>query len=115
MTSRRTEFAAFVLDLMDFIDEKVREALDNDECPSRGSLRGGRRHPRAADRLRENEVVQANFILVLGNTIERRWAPEWWEDFARMNRAEFEEVARDLVGRLAVLRRIVANDGPAQS
>lgn len=46
------------------------------------------------DRLRENEVVQANFILVLGNMIEERWASEWWEGFAKMKRAEFEWVAR---------------------
>jgi hypothetical protein len=31
MTSRRrTEFAAFVLDLMDFIEEKIGEAMDNE-------------------------------------------------------------------------------------
>ena len=33
MTPRRTEYAAFVLDLMDFIDEKILEAMENE--PSR--------------------------------------------------------------------------------
>ena len=30
MTPRRTEYAAFVLDLMDFIDEKILEAMENE-------------------------------------------------------------------------------------
>jgi hypothetical protein len=29
---------------------------------------------------------QANFILVLGNMIEERWAPEWWDGLAKMER-----------------------------
>jgi hypothetical protein len=31
--------------------------------------------------------VQANFILVLGNMIEERWASEWWDGLAKMERA----------------------------
>jgi hypothetical protein len=58
------------------------------------------------DRLRENEPVQANFMLVLGNLIEQRWASEWWDDFSKMERGEFERTARDLVGRLAILRTL---------
>jgi hypothetical protein len=48
------------------------------------------------DRLRENRV-QANFILVLGNLIEERWASEWWDGLAKTERGEFERTARDLV------------------
>ena len=69
------------------------------------------------DRLREDEVVQANFILVLDARFEARYVPEWWESFAKMDRGEFEEAARDLAGpdgRLAVLRKIVVGDGAAQ-
>jgi hypothetical protein len=45
---------------------------------------------------------------------EMRYAPEWWDGFAKMDRAEFDEIAQDLVGpegRLAILRRIVAGEG----
>jgi hypothetical protein len=73
--------------------------------------------PLLRDRLREDEVVAAQFILTLGNMIEERWASEWWDDFARTDRAEFERIARDLVGpegRLAILRGIVAA-GPGPS
>jgi hypothetical protein len=56
-------------------------------------------------------IVNANFTLALGNMIEERWASEWWDDFARMDRGEFERTAEDLVGpegRFAVLRKIVS-------
>lgn len=119
MTSRRrTEFAAFVLDLMDFIEEKIGEAMDNESSRAAAIAEAAGAIPLLRDRLRENEVAQANFILVLGAMIEARYASEWWEGFAKMDRAEFEETARDLAGlggRLAVLRRIVAGDGAASS
>lgn len=54
-------------------------------------------------------MVQANFILVLGNTFEERWALEWWDGFAKLERYGFERGAQDFVGRLAILRRIVAD------
>jgi hypothetical protein len=66
------------------------------------------------DRLRENESVQANFILVLGATIEERCASEWWDCLAKMERREFERTARDLVGRLAILRTLVTEAGALQ-
>ncbi|MCA1411703.1 hypothetical protein I6F30_11205 [Bradyrhizobium sp. NBAIM20] len=108
---RRTEFAAFVLDLMDFIEEKIREAMDDERsrAPAIGEAAGA--VPVLRDRLQENDVVNANFILALGNVIETRYAPDWWGNFAKMDRREFEDAARDLVGpegRLALLRKIVA-------
>jgi hypothetical protein len=55
MIPRRTEFAAFVLDLLDFIEEKIQEAMENE--PSRiaaiGEAAGA--IPVLRDRLRENE------------------------------------------------------------
>jgi hypothetical protein len=63
------------------------------------------------DRLRENEPVQANFMLVLGNMIEERWGSEWWDGLAKMERGEFERTARDLVGRLPILRTLVTEAG----
>lgn len=55
-----------------------------------------------------------NFILVLGNTIERCWASEWWEDFSKMDREEFERTAADLIGAqgwLGILRKLIAEAG----
>jgi hypothetical protein len=59
------------------------------------------------DRLRENDVANTQCILALGNMIEQRWAFEWWDDFAKVERGEFERIGRDLVGpkgRFAILR-----------
>jgi hypothetical protein len=111
MIPRRTEFAAFVLDLLDFIEEKIQEAMENK--PSRiaaiGEAAGA--IPVLRDRLRENDVANTQCILALGNMIEERWASEWRDDFTKVERGEFERIGRDLVGpegRFAILHTIVA-------
>ncbi len=111
MTPRRTEFAAFVVDLLDFIEEKIGEAIEseNSRLGAIGEAAGA--VPVLRDRLRENEPVQANFILVLGNIVEQRWASQWRDDFSKMGRGEFERTARDLVERLAILRTLVTEAG----
>lgn len=48
---------------------------------------------------------------MLGSTVEQRWASQWWDDFSKMGRGEFERTARDLVGRLAILRTLVTEAG----
>jgi hypothetical protein len=74
MTPRRTEFAAFALDLLDFVEEKIGEAMENE--PSRiaaiGEAAGA--IPVVRDRLRENDLANTQCILALGNMIEQRWA-----------------------------------------
>jgi len=115
MTSRRrTEFAAFVLDLLDFIEEKIGEAMDNESSRAAAIGEAASAIPVLRDRLCDNDEVNAHCILALGNVLEARYAADWWTDFAKMNRQEFESGARDLVGpegRLAILRKIVAEVG----
>ncbi|WP_342738431.1 hypothetical protein [Bradyrhizobium sp. B117] len=111
---RRAEFSAFVLDFLDFIEEKIREALQDESSRPAAIGEAAGTVPVLRDRLRENDVVTTQFVLVLGNVIEQRWAAEWWDGFAKMDRAEFEVAAPDLVGprgRLAVLRKVAAADG----
>ena len=112
--ARRTEFAAFVLDLMDFMEEKIGEAMETETSRVAAIGEAGGAVPVLRDRLRENEVVQANFILLLDVMFEERYAAEWWDGFAKMERPEFEKIAHDLVGpqgRLALLCSIVAEAG----
>jgi hypothetical protein len=96
---------------MDFIEEQIQEAMENE--PSRVAAIGEAAGaiPVLCDRLRQNEYVQANFILVLGNMIEQRWASEWWDSLAKTERDEFELTAGDLVGRLTILRTLVTEVG----
>jgi hypothetical protein len=72
MTPRRTEFAAFVLDLLDFVEEKIGEAMENE--PSRVAAIGEAAGaiPVVRDRLRENDLANTQCILALGNMIEQR-------------------------------------------
>jgi hypothetical protein len=114
MTPRSTEFAAFVLDLLDSIEEKIGEAMENEPFRIAAVGEAAGAIPVLRDRLCENEVVGTHFILAPGNMIEARWASEWWEDFAKMERAEFERTAGDLIGpegRLAILRKLTAEVG----
>ncbi|WJR75576.1 hypothetical protein [Bradyrhizobium sp. NP1] len=90
MTPRRTDFADFVLDVLDFTEEKLREAL-RDETSRVGAVNeAAGAVPVLRDRLRENELVQTQFMLVLGNEFFEPHASERWRDLARMPRADFE-------------------------
>jgi hypothetical protein len=112
--ARRTDFAAFVLDLLDFMEEKIGEAMETETSRVAAIGEAAGVLPLLRERLRANEVVQANFILLLDVTFEERYAAEWWDGFAKMGRPEFEKIAQDLVGpqgRLAILSTIVAEAG----
>jgi hypothetical protein len=59
----------FVLDLLDFMEEKLREAL-RDETSRVGAVNeAAGAVPVLRDRPRENELVQTQFMLVLGNEL----------------------------------------------
>lgn len=110
MTPRRTEFAAFVLDLLDFMEEKLREA-QRDETSRVGAINeaAGAVAP-LRDRLRENELVQAQFMLVFDNELYEPYATGRWRDLARMPRTDFETEAEAFLkpgGTFAALRAIV--------
>jgi hypothetical protein len=99
------------------MEEKIREAIEDEASRAGAISEAAGPVPVLRDRLRENDVANAQSILALGNMIEERWASEWWDDFAKTDRGEFERIARDLVGpegRLAILRGIVAT-GPGSS
>lgn len=110
MTPRRTEFADFVLDLLDFMEEKLREA-QRDETSRIGAVNeaAGAVAP-LRDRLRENELVQAQFMLVFDNELYEPHATGRWRGLARMPRADFEAEVEAFFkpdGVFAALRGIV--------
>ena len=108
MTSRRTEFAAFVLDLMDFIEAKVREALENEESRVGALAEAGGAVPVLRGRLREKEDVRGLFSLALDAPMND--SAQWWQDLARKDRTEFEAYAEILLRAWASLRKVVKAD-----
>ncbi|WLA64937.1 hypothetical protein [Bradyrhizobium diazoefficiens] len=111
MTPRRTEFAPFVLDLLDFMEEKIREAIENEASrPAAIAEAAGAVAP-LRDRLRENEAAQAQFILVFDAQMYDAHAAQWWAELARMDRPDFEKLAASLVdpeGALPALRKVAS-------
>jgi hypothetical protein len=109
MTSpRRTELAPFILDLLDFMDEKISEATADEAFRPCAVSEASGALPLLRDRLREDEVVQAQFILVFSDYLYGPHFTQWWTEFARMGREAFEKEAEALVGLLAVLRQVAA-------
>jgi hypothetical protein len=122
MTTRRTDFTPLILDLLDFIEEKIAEALESEVSRRAALSEAAGAIPLLRERLRQNELANAQSILALGNAIEERWVSEWWDGFAKMERDEFERTASDLVvpeGRLSTAtNRILSGksfNGPISS
>jgi hypothetical protein len=114
MTSQRhTKFAPFVLDLLDFIEEKLREATANEVSRTGAVSEAAGVLPLLRDRLRDNEVVQAQFILMFSEYLFGPHTADWWTGFARMDRPAFQKEAETLVGLLPVLRQIATTDPEA--
>jgi hypothetical protein len=117
MTShRRSEFVPFVLDLLDFMEEKILEALA-DEASRAGAIgEAAGAAPLLRDRLREDDFMKANFMLLFEHQVYDTEAA-WWKYLATVERAEFEKETAGLVGPegiLTLLRTVVA-DGPGIS
>lgn len=107
MTStRRTELKPFILDLLDFMEEKIREAIANEASRTGAISEAAGVVPLLRDRLCENEVAQTQFMLVFDGQLYEPHAIRWWAEFARMERTEFEKQAADLVRPLAALRAV---------
>lgn len=115
MTSnRRIDFAAFVLYLLDFIEEKIRDATDDESSRPAAIGEAAGTIPLLRDRLREDEVALTQFMLVFDVQLLEPHATPWWTVFARMDRPEFEERAAGLLrpqGSLDLLRKAIA--GPS--
>ncbi|AWO92704.1 MULTISPECIES: hypothetical protein [Bradyrhizobium] len=108
MTPRRSDFAAFVLDLLDFIEEKVDEALENDTSRRGAVAEAAGAVPVLRGRLRENEPVQAQFMVVFDEQLYEPQASRWWAEFAGMDGPAFETRAADLKRWVATLRKVAA-------
>jgi hypothetical protein len=113
-TTRRTERAPFLLDLLDFIEEKIREAVTDEASQAAAVSEAAGAVPLLRDRSREDDEMTAGFMLVLDEAIYGPDAANWWTALGRLERPEFEKQAALLVapqGIFAVLRAVAADTG----
>jgi hypothetical protein len=109
--TRHTEFTPFILDLVDFMEEKIREAVADEASRAGAVAEAAGVVPLLRDRLCENEVAQGQFMVLFDAQLYEPHAMQWWADLARMDRAEFEKLAANLVrpqGTLVMLRAVAA-------
>lgn len=109
-TSLRAEFEASVLSLLDFMEEKLGEALQDETSRIAAIAEAAGALPTLRDRLRKNELAQTKFMLVFGNELHEPHATERWRDLARMPRSDFEAEVEAFLkpgGTFAELRAIV--------
>jgi hypothetical protein len=110
-TTRRTELAPFLLDLLDFMEEKIREAMADQSSQVGAVSEAAGVVPLLRDRLREDDNTKAGFMLVLDEAIYGPDVVNWWTALGRMERPEFEKHAAKLVesrGIFAALRDYAA-------
>jgi hypothetical protein len=107
---RRAPLVDALLDGLDFVEERLREALGDQTSQFAAVTEAGCAMPFLRDRLREDEVKWANFVLVLGTRIEHGYWREQWDELARMKSEAFAAAVEDMLERLHVLREILEKD-----
>jgi hypothetical protein len=73
------------------MEEKIREAVEDEASRISAISEAAGVLPRLRDRVREDAVTHARFMLVLDEKLTEPHGAPWWEEFARMDRAEFEK------------------------
>lgn len=108
--SPRTSVADFVLDLLDFVEEKIREAIADPASRFAAITEAADAIPVIRHRLR-HDSQRLQFALVLGSKFEADHWRDWWDKFAKMERDEFSSEAAALIrhdGAIAALRAVAA-------
>jgi hypothetical protein len=103
----RTVLEPMILDLLDFIEEKLSEALEDPSSPFAAVIEAGCAMPIIRERLREDEVIAAHFALALDAQLDRDHSRKWWDHFARMPHADFARKTSDIMDRVRGLRDIL--------
>src|SRR5690348_6794997 len=108
---RRTALVDFLSDLLDFIEEKINEAVTDPGSRAGAIEEAAGAMPLMLDRLNnEHEGMGLQFVLVLGNKIEKRCWRDWWNSLAKMKEEEFLREATKITGPegdLSVLRSVL--------
>jgi hypothetical protein len=107
MTKSPAYRAPLIDTLLDFTDEKLREAIDD---PMAAATEAAGVMPFIGERLREDEVILTNFVLLLDVRLDRRHGREWWDNFARLDHGAFSADAANIIDRIGVLRRLLRGE-----
>jgi hypothetical protein len=110
---RHTEFVSFVIDLVDFMEKRIRAALDDETARTEAAGDAAGVVPLLRDRLNENEPAKAQAMFLPDEPMYGADTAKWWADLGRMDRPGFEIQAADLLRWLALLRQVVAADTEA--
>lgn len=103
----RTPLVDTLLDLLDFVDEKLREALDDPLSQLAATIEAGCAMPVILARLREDQAIGLNFLLALETKLEKQHWRQWWDCLANSEREEFCRDAKDVLDRIEALRKVL--------
>jgi hypothetical protein len=108
-TSRkyRTALVDALLDLLEFVDEKLREALNDPASQLAAVTEAGCAMPLMLERLHEDQAIGLSFMLVLETKLEKQHWRQWWDAFAQSEREEFCRDAKDVLDRVEALRKLL--------
>lgn len=95
---RRTDTIHFLADMLDFMSERIAEAVADPSSQLAAIEEAAGAIPATHDRLRHHDVIWTNFVVVLGIKIERDHWRDWWTAFSKMDRDEFLKEAAELAG-----------------
>ena|ERR1700738_1243210 len=107
LSKRRTDLVDTLLDLLDFVEERIREAIDDPAARLAAITEAGCAIPLLRDRLCEDDLKWSTFVLVMGSKIEKQYWRQWWEDLAKMELEEFTEEAAIIFKEIAPLRKFL--------
>ena len=108
MSVHRTGLRDFLLDSLDFIQERIEEALTNPASQLAAINEAGCAIPQMERRLRdEDEGLWSGCLLAFGPRIQ---GTGWWENFAKMKRPDFTAEAESLLapdGQIEAVRGLL--------
>jgi hypothetical protein len=109
LSKRRTDLVDALLDLLDFIGEKIQEAMDDPAARIAAIAEAGCAIPLIRDRLHEDDEKWASFLLLMGSKLEARYWREWWDDLVKMEPERFLDEARIILKEISLLRKLLTS------
>jgi len=104
----RTDLADFVLDQLDFIDGKLREARDDPASQKGAIIEAGGAISQVRERLWAQDKTRATQCLLAFPALVDRNASAWWTKLAEMDREQFLPEVDRLFNAIAAVRSVLS-------